>query len=47
MVLEGHEEYQWQINGDDRLSDAQRGLLESQWRQFKDWWTNWPGATSR
>jgi len=47
MVLEGHEEYQWQINGDDRLSDRQRGFLESQWRQFKDWWTNWPGATSR
>lgn len=47
MVLEGHEEYQWQINADDRLSDRQRGFLESQWRQFKDWWTNWPGATSR
>lgn len=47
MVLEGHEEYQWQINADDRLNDHQRGFLESQWRQFKDWWTNWPGATSR
>lgn len=47
MVLEGHEEYQWQINADDRLSDHQRGFLESQWRQFKDWWTNWPGATSK
>lgn len=47
MVLEGHEEYQWQINGDDRLSDRQRGFLESQWRQFKDWWTNWPGARSK
>lgn len=47
MVLEGHEEYQWHINADDRLSDRQRGFLESQWRQFKDWWANWPGAPSK
>lgn len=46
MVLEGHEDYQWHLNESDRLSDRQRGFLESQWRQFKEWWTNWPGATA-
>lgn len=46
MVLEGHEDYQWHINHSDRLSDRQRGFLESQWRQFKEWWANWPGATA-
>ncbi|MGN6545920.1 MAG: dihydrodipicolinate synthase family protein [Aureliella sp.] len=46
MVLEGHEDYQWHLNESDRLSDRQRGFLESQWRQFKEWWSRWPGAIS-
>ena len=47
MVLEGHEEYSWHFNRTDRLSTSQRDFLVSQWRQFKDWWNCWPGASSR
>ena len=46
MVLEGFEEYSWHFNESDRLSNSQRDFLTSQWRQFKDWWNNWPGAAS-
>ena len=44
MVLEGHTEFEHQINPEDRLSDSQREHLDSQWRLFKDWWQQWPGA---
>lgn len=44
MVLEGNPEYQYQINGSDQLSHSQRALLESQWKLFRQWWSNWPGA---
>ena len=47
MVLEGHQEYSWNFNQTDRLSNSQRDFLVSQWRQFKDWWNCWPGASSR
>jgi len=47
MVLEGHEEYSWHINETDRLSTSQSDFLISQWRLFKEWWNNWPGATPR
>lgn len=47
MVLEGHEEYSWHFNETDRLGTSQRDFLASQWRQFKDWWNNWPGKPSR
>lgn len=47
MVLEGHEEYSWHFNETDRLSNSQRDFLECQWRQFKEWWNRWPGASSR
>lgn len=47
MVLEGHEEYSHHFNDSDRLSASQRGFLESQWRQFKEWWNQWPGASSK
>ena len=47
MVLEGHEEYAHHFNEYDRLSASQRGFLESQWRQFKEWWNRWPGASSK
>lgn len=46
MVLEGHLAYEHQLHASDALSTAQRGFLESQWRQFKAWWKAWPGATS-
>lgn len=46
MVLEGHEEYSRHFNATDQLSPSQHGFLTSQWRQFKDWWNNWPGSAS-
>lgn len=46
MVLEGHPEYERHFNDTDRLSDHQRGFLQNQWRQFKQWWSQWPGAHS-
>ena len=44
MVLEGHAEFAHQIYATDRLSPAQSGFLDAQWRLFKDWWAGWPGA---
>ena len=44
MVLEGHQAYEHQINRTDRLSPSQRAFLETQWRQFREWWECWPGA---
>lgn len=43
MVLEGHREYEHQINSCDRLSDSAREFLHSQWQLFRNWWTAWPG----
>lgn len=43
MVLEGHANYQHQINSTDALSSSQRSFLEQQWRQFRSWWENWEG----
>ncbi|MDJ0709070.1 MAG: dihydrodipicolinate synthase family protein [Woeseiaceae bacterium] len=44
MVLEGHAEYEHHINPTDRLSPSQQQFLDSQWRQFRQWWAEWPGA---
>lgn len=44
IVLEGHGEFEHQLNSEDRLSDSQREFLDAQWRLFKDWWSRWPGA---
>lgn len=43
MVLEGHPEYARQLHATDALADSQRAFLEAQWRQFRTWWTAWPG----
>jgi hypothetical protein len=45
MVLEGHGAYEHHINRFDKLSLSQRALLENQWKLFRQWWENWPGAT--
>ena len=45
MVLEGHVEYQLNFNESDQLSASQRELLHDQWRLFRNWWNEWPGAT--
>ena len=44
MVLEGHDAYEGHFNESDRLSDSQREYLNQQWRLFRNWWANWPGA---
>jgi 4-hydroxy-tetrahydrodipicolinate synthase len=41
MVLEGHGAYERHFNDSDRLSDAQRNYVESEWRRFKGWYANW------
>lgn len=46
MVLEGHSAYEHHLNATDALSPSQRGFLDSQWRQFKKWWSAWPDANS-
>lgn len=46
MVLEGNHEYAHQLNPGDALSSSQRAQLESQWRQFRQWWQSWPGTTA-
>ncbi|MBT8082812.1 MAG: dihydrodipicolinate synthase family protein [Gammaproteobacteria bacterium] len=46
MVLEGNPGYAHQINPTDTLSAAQRAQLESQWRQFRNWWDSWPGTAA-
>ena len=46
MVLEGHSEYELHFNESDQLSPSQRAYLEQQWRLFRDWWSDWPGAGS-
>ena len=44
MVLEGNPEYSNHFNASDSLSTSQKAFLEEQWRQFKTWWSNWPGS---
>lgn len=44
MVLEGHSEYEHQINGTDKLSPSQKTFLDTQWKLFRDWYSRWPGA---
>lgn len=44
MVLEGDDEYERHFNPADALSKSQRAFIEDQWRLFKDWWAEWPGA---
>lgn len=46
MVLEGNGEYAHQLNPTDTLSAPQRAQLESQWRQFRNWWDSWPGTAA-
>ena len=46
MVLEGNAEYAQQLNPTDQLSESQCAQLESQWRQFRQWWQSWPGKAA-
>jgi dihydrodipicolinate synthase/N-acetylneuraminate lyase len=44
MVLEGNTEYTHHFNASDALAPSQKAFLEDQWKLFKTWWDNWPGA---
>lgn len=46
MVLEGNPEYSHHFNPTDALSISQKAFLEQQWKQFRTWWSSWPGATA-
>jgi len=46
MVLEGDDNYQHHLNPTDTLSPQQQAHLEREWRQFRGWWSSWPGASS-
>jgi 4-hydroxy-tetrahydrodipicolinate synthase len=46
MVLEGNAGYAHQLNPSDELTASQRAQLESQWRQFRNWWDSWPGTAA-
>ncbi len=43
MVLEGNDEYTHQLNASDQLTPSQKAFIEQSWRQFREWWSNWPG----
>jgi len=43
MVLEGNENYQYQIYSDDQLSSSQQAHIDSQHTLFKNWWNSWEG----
>lgn len=43
MVLEGHSEYEHQLNSSDKLSASQHAFLTEQWTLFRKWWDDWPG----
>jgi len=44
MVLEGNPQYIHHFNNSDALSLSQKAFLEEQWKQFKSWWSQWPGS---
>jgi len=46
MVLEGNPEYEHHFNPADALSPTQQELLKAQWKLFRTWWKNWPGAVA-
>lgn len=43
MVLEGNDEYTHQLNASDQLTPSQKTFIEKSWRQFREWWSTWPG----
>ncbi len=50
MVLRGDKEYTLHFNETDALTESQRGYVETQFRLFNTWYTEWsklPGAVQR
>lgn len=46
MVLEGNPEYEHHFYATDSLSPSQKQFARSQWEQFRNWWSAWPGSTT-
>ncbi|MFT5288878.1 MAG: dihydrodipicolinate synthase/N-acetylneuraminate lyase [Planctomycetota bacterium] len=44
LVLNGEEQYRLHFNENDALSPSQAAYAEDQYRLFKAWWAQWPGA---
>ena len=44
LVLNGDDQYRLHFNADDALSASQQAFVEEQYRLFKSWWSEWPGA---
>ncbi len=44
LVLEGCPEYAYHFNAEDCLSPSQQEFIRTQWKLFRNWWSNWPGA---
>ena len=44
LVLNGDDQYRLHFNADDALSASQQAFVEQQYRLFKNWWSEWPGA---
>lgn len=45
LVLNGESEYELHFNESDCLSASQRTFVETQYRQFQQWWKNWDGKS--
>ena len=43
MVLEGFNEYRYQLNASDKLNSEQQSFIEAEWQRFRSWWSDWPG----
>ncbi len=43
LFLLGDKDFELHFNETDRLSDSQRGFVETQLKQFQDWYRRWPG----
>ena len=46
MVLEGNPEYEHHFYATDSLSPSQKQFARSQWEQFRNWWSAWPGSST-
>ncbi|MGI9470661.1 MAG: dihydrodipicolinate synthase family protein [Rubripirellula sp.] len=45
LELQGDTDFELHFNETDQLSDSQRGYAKTQFKQFMNWWSHWPGRT--
>ena len=43
LVLNGESEYETHFNETDQLGASQKNFVESQYKLFQQWWSQWPG----